>query len=445
MTRTGPAVRVDHLAVADLVLHPAEGVDAEGVAADAQFRLLGHLDLGDQAARRRIPAGELDAGGLADHAASSVAPDEILRPQRLAVGQLDVDAGVVLRETRHLTPAIDRHRQLVDPVGQDALDVVLPQPEPVRVPGGKVADVQPDPGERRDLHHLPLREEPIGDATLIEHLDRARVQTARARAGELLAGAPLDDRDVDPRQRQLARQHQPGRASSGDHHRMLGHIVASPRFVALRKSLGSRQVIMARSRQSPADQNLHKIDHIVVLMMENRSFDHMLGFLTIDQGRDDIEGPTPAMSRTSYRGETYHVHPATRTTLTKAQDPCHGGWCVDEQLANDNGGFVSNYMKTRKGGRSATPDVVMAYHTADQLPVYAYLARPVLRLRPLVLLGAGRDDAEPLLRRRRQLGRPARQPQAEPAVQPPVVRAATSTGRRSRGAGTRTTTCRCSG
>ena len=104
-----PAVRVDDLAVADLVLHPAEGMHADGVVADAPFlRLLGQLDLGDQAARRRIPPRELDAGCLADQAASSVAPDEILRPQRLAVGQLDVDAGVVLREARHLTSAIER-------------------------------------------------------------------------------------------------------------------------------------------------------------------------------------------------------------------------------------------------------------------------------------------------------------------------------------------------
>ena len=141
--------------------------------AKAPFRLLGHLDLGDQPARRRIPPGELDAGGLADQAASAVAPDEILRPQRLAVGELDVDAGVVLRETRHLTSAIDRHRQLADPAGQDALDVVLPQREPVVVPGGKVADVQRDPGEARDLRHLSLREEPIGDSALIEDLDGA--------------------------------------------------------------------------------------------------------------------------------------------------------------------------------------------------------------------------------------------------------------------------------
>src|SRR5687767_9619389 len=100
-------------------------MDAEGVVADAQSRLLGHLDLGDQAARGRIPPGELDAGRSTDQTASSVAPDEIVRPQRLAVGQLDVDAGVVLRETGHLTSAVDRHRQLADPAGQDLLEAVL--------------------------------------------------------------------------------------------------------------------------------------------------------------------------------------------------------------------------------------------------------------------------------------------------------------------------------
>jgi phospholipase C len=124
---------------------------------------------------------------------------------------------------------------------------------------------------------------------------------------------------------------------------------------------------------SAVDKNLQKIDHIVVLMMENRSFDHMLGFLTIEQGRDDIDGPTLEMSN-SYRGETYHVHPAQGTTLVKAQDPSHSGWAVDAQVANNCSGFVSNYVLTRKGQLVGNPGVVMAYHTAAQLPVYAYLA-----------------------------------------------------------------------
>ena len=216
-------VQVDHLAVADLIIHLAEGMDAKGSAVDPEFRRPGHLDLGDQAARRRVPAGELDAGRLADHATSSIAADEIFSPQRATVGQRDVDAAIVLRETGHLAFAIDGHRQLADPAGQDALDVVLPQTERVVVPGGEVADVQRHSSEPRALRHLPLRQEPIGDATLIKHLDRARVQTAGARACEVLVGAPLDNGDVDLCQGQLARQHQACRTAAGDHHGMPGH------------------------------------------------------------------------------------------------------------------------------------------------------------------------------------------------------------------------------
>ena len=97
------------------VLQPAEAVDAGGVVTNALRRFLGRLDLGDQVAPRRIPAGELDAGCSTDDASSSVASDEVLRSQRVAVGQFDVDAGVVLREARHLTSVIDPHRQLGDP------------------------------------------------------------------------------------------------------------------------------------------------------------------------------------------------------------------------------------------------------------------------------------------------------------------------------------------
>ena len=219
-----PSLLVDHLAVADLVVHLAQGMLAGVIAADAQGRFLGHLDLGDQGARGRVPTGELDAGGLADQTASSVAPDEILPPHRLAVGQLDVDAGIVLRETGDLDAVVDLHPQLADPAGQDPLDVVLPKPEPVVVPGREVADVQSDAGEARDLRHLSLRKEPIRDAALVEDLDGAGLQPACARACEVLAGAPLEDRNVDASQCQLACQHQPSRACSGDHHSALGHV-----------------------------------------------------------------------------------------------------------------------------------------------------------------------------------------------------------------------------
>jgi phospholipase C len=123
-----------------------------------------------------------------------------------------------------------------------------------------------------------------------------------------------------------------------------------------------------------AEANLSKFDHLVVLMMENRSFDHMLGYLTIEQGRTDVDGLRPEMAN-EYKGKRYSVHAASGTRLVKAQDPCHSGCCVDEQVANDCGGYVANFAKTRTTPlRGAGLEVVMAYHTAEQLPVYDYLA-----------------------------------------------------------------------
>ena len=63
------------------VFPPTEGMGADAVATEAELRLLVHLDLGDHPAGRGIQPGEVDAGCLADQAASSVAPDEVLRTQ----------------------------------------------------------------------------------------------------------------------------------------------------------------------------------------------------------------------------------------------------------------------------------------------------------------------------------------------------------------------------
>src|SRR5262249_22316980 len=124
-----------------------------------------------------------------------------------------------------------------------ALDVDLAQREPVVVASGKIADVERHAGEPRDLGGLSLRKEPIGDSTLIEDLDGARVQAPRARAGEVLVRATLDDRYVHPRQPQLARQHQSRRTSTGDHHSMLGHLLTP---VSARSGNGGRCCAMTR-------------------------------------------------------------------------------------------------------------------------------------------------------------------------------------------------------
>lgn len=122
---------------------------------------------------------------------------------------------------------------------------------------------------------------------------------------------------------------------------------------------------------SEARENLDKIEHVVVLMLENRSFDHMLGYLTLEAGRTDIDGLTVEMSN-SHAGRGYPVHHLERRVLTKEEDPAHGGRSIAEQIKDGNSGFVSNYAKDRP----EAPDlsVVMGYYNASDLPVYDHLA-----------------------------------------------------------------------
>jgi phospholipase C len=61
--------------------------------------------------------------------------------------------------------------------------------------------------------------------------------------------------------------------------------------------------------EGEAVDRLSQVEHIVVLMLENRSFDHMLGYLSLpaDQegkGRPDIDGLSgPDVNYNDYKGE----------------------------------------------------------------------------------------------------------------------------------------------
>jgi phospholipase C len=149
------------------------------------------------------------------------------------------------------------------------------------------------------------------------------------------------------------------------------------RFLALLKSL------LGRTPKPPTgfveiaiDDSiaaLGEIRHIVVLMLENRSFDHMLGYLSLEPGDFDVDGLAAGMAN-EHEGRAYPIFRLAKTALTKAQDPCHAGMCVDEQVGNSNGGFAANYIRTRDEG-STEPVVVMGHYDGDQLPVFDFLAR----------------------------------------------------------------------
>jgi phospholipase C len=125
---------------------------------------------------------------------------------------------------------------------------------------------------------------------------------------------------------------------------------------------------------------LKQIKHIVVLMMENRSFDHMLGYLQL-KGMD-VDGLSGAKPNPGPRGKPWPVfrlpddqtafHPPGKP-FDKGLDPCHAPDCVTEQLSNGNTGFVKNFVAKKKPPAQFR-NLPMGYFDEVHLPVYDHLA-----------------------------------------------------------------------
>jgi phospholipase C len=120
--------------------------------------------------------------------------------------------------------------------------------------------------------------------------------------------------------------------------------------------------------------NLEKVDHIVVLMLENRSFDHMLGYLSLTGRRPDVDGLRPEFAN-EHHGRTYPVHHLATTALTL--DPDHAAAAVDQQIAGGSmGGFVASAaaILASRGEPDGDPACVMGYYDGSDAPVYDHLA-----------------------------------------------------------------------
>jgi phospholipase C len=131
-----------------------------------------------------------------------------------------------------------------------------------------------------------------------------------------------------------------------------------------------------------ARENLEKVNHIVVLMLENRSFDHMLGFLSLPPeeggaGRTDVDGLSgPARNFNEYEGKSYPIEQFGKGRLVKSQDPDHSGAGVEKQIAGGMGGFVSNYAETRNPKATAPkPGDPMRYQARANVPMFDFLAQ----------------------------------------------------------------------
>lgn len=109
---------------------------------------------------------------------------------------------------------------------------------------------------------------------------------------------------------------------------------------------------------------LSHIKHVVVIMMENRSFDTYFGTypgahgIPFKNGKPSVCVPDPKKSKCIY---PYH------DTLLKNYGAGHG---ESDYLTDLDGGKMDGFIADAEHGSDPSPDEVMGYHTGAELPVY---------------------------------------------------------------------------
>jgi len=118
------------------------------------------------------------------------------------------------------------------------------------------------------------------------------------------------------------------------------------------------------------------IQHVVVLMMENHSFDHMLGWLP---GIGELDGTqsnkdTNGNSYSVTTGANYSTKPCPQHQLENVNMQVFGTYQPSSGDTPTMSGFVLDYMAGQKQA-DGDPYVLMGCYSPDQLPVISALAQ----------------------------------------------------------------------
>lgn len=138
-----------------------------------------------------------------------------------------------------------------------------------------------------------------------------------------------------------------------------------------------KAAIVAKGAAMPP--GLDALKHIVVLMMENRSFDHMLGSLKAVNAQ--IDGVDGTQWNPDTNGNRVFVQPLAEFQSQLDPDPNHHFPAVDQQIFNGDQssprvasmqGFVKSYFQQQED--VAHSQKIMYYFPQEKLPVLTTLA-----------------------------------------------------------------------
>src|SRR5471030_125681 len=116
------------------------------------------------------------------------------------------------------------------------------------------------------------------------------------------------------------------------------------------------------------------IEHVVVLMMENHSFDQMLGSLSGELGLDGIDAANPK-TNPDYPDTTQSVAQAPTSLTSIDLDPAHEFDDVQRQLTANNSGFIKDFVMAHPTCGMTEKQQIMAYYPPGKLTVLHKLAR----------------------------------------------------------------------
>ena len=128
---------------------------------------------------------------------------------------------------------------------------------------------------------------------------------------------------------------------------------------------------MARSAASDP------IQHVVVLMLENQSFDRVLGCMkAVNPGIDGVDTTHPGANADPDGGAAYQQQPGANRTVV--HDLGHDLDDVLRQVQNGCSGFIADYATKHPNAPRVERQQVMNYFTLGDLPVFHALAQNFL-------------------------------------------------------------------
>jgi phospholipase C len=150
-----------------------------------------------------------------------------------------------------------------------------------------------------------------------------------------------------------------------------GALLGCDQFESVEVGPDFRDAMCIGGPEMSADDLLAPIEHIVVLMMENRSFDHAFGSLSLIEGRDDVDGLTGNESNPDGQGGTvdiFELDPFRKLHhLPHQWEPMH-----DAFNGGRNDGFVQAHQHhNQEEGDNIGPEVMGFLQRRDLEVSYA--------------------------------------------------------------------------